>query len=98
MAKAQVGIKKPKHKKIIFVDDFLRGKDNQVFDFEFGRIVCWQFLQHFSRFFFFFLILELKREREREKKDRQRPRTKPHQSNRKLISLFACSLNERSTD
>jgi hypothetical protein len=33
MAKAQVGIKKPKHKKIIFVDDFLRGKDNQVFDF-----------------------------------------------------------------
>ena len=39
MVKAQSGKKKPKHKKIIFVDDFLRGKDNQVFDFEFGRIV-----------------------------------------------------------
>ena len=33
MVKAQVGIKKPKHNKIIFVDDFLRGKDNHVFDF-----------------------------------------------------------------
>jgi len=33
MVKAQSGEKKQKHKKIIFVDDFFRGKDNQVFDF-----------------------------------------------------------------
>jgi hypothetical protein len=33
MVKAQVGKKKPKHNKIILVDDFLRGKDNHVFDF-----------------------------------------------------------------
>jgi hypothetical protein len=60
-----VGEKKQKHKKKSFVDDFLRGKDNQVFDFEFGRIVCWQFLQHFSSFFFFLNSRIEKRERKR---------------------------------